>query len=123
LTRKQIAELRIYRIKIWGYMALAVAGLDLYGPDTAFYCIVRMLECCRSLSYKSHYLATATRVRELLHLGTRITFDDSLNDPQLPRLSEQFVEIVFADMRALFRPIEDLMLGFVHEYLMHHDCL
>jgi hypothetical protein len=40
----------------------------------------------------------------------------------VPRLSEQFVEIVFAHMRALFRRVEDLMLSFVREYLMHHDC-
>jgi hypothetical protein len=112
----------LYRIEIWGYLALAVAGLDMHGPDTAFFCVERMFECCQTLSDKCHYLATATRVRELLCLDTQVTFDDAINDHQLPRLSEQFVEIVFAHMRALFRRIEDLMLSYVREYMMHHNC-
>jgi hypothetical protein len=112
----------LYRIEIWGYLALAVAALDLYSPDTAFYCVERMFECCRTLSDKSHCLATETRVRELLCLSTQITFDDAVQDHQMPKLSEQFVEIVFAHMRARFRRIEDLMLSFIREYLMHHDC-
>jgi hypothetical protein len=113
----------LYRIEIWGYLALALAGLDLHGPDTVFYCVERMLECCRSLSDKCHYLATVTRARELLHLSTQISFDDAAGDPQVPKLSEQFVEIVFAHIRALFRKVEDLMLGFVREYLLHSKCL
>jgi hypothetical protein len=112
----------LFRVDLWGYLAIAVAGMDLHGPDTAFFCIERMRECCQTVSDRCHYLATVVRVRELLHLSTHVAYAEALNEPQLPRLSEQFVEIVFAHVRSLFRRVEDLMLGFVREHVLHHEC-
>jgi hypothetical protein len=79
---------RLSRVDLWGYLAVAVAGMDLYGLDTAFYCIERMLECCQAVSDRCHYLATVVRVRELLHLSTHLAYAEDLDEPQLPRLSE-----------------------------------
>jgi hypothetical protein len=112
-----------YRIDIWGFLAVALAGLDLYGQDNAFFCLERIRECCLSISDECHYLAAEARVRELLRLDTSASFRRAVDNPNLPKLSEQYVEIVFAHMRSLFRRIEDLMLGFIREYVCHHKCV
>jgi hypothetical protein len=112
-----------YRIDIWGFLAVAFAGLDLFGQDNAFYCLERIRECCLSISDECHYHATKARVRELLRLDTSSTFRRAVENPHLPKMSEQYVEIVFAHMRSLFRRIEDLMLGFIREYVCHHKCV
>jgi hypothetical protein len=103
-------------------LAVAFAGLDMFGPDNAFFCVERIRESCRTVSDKCHLLATSVRVRELLHLSTRSTYKLAVDSHLMPKMSEHYVEIVFAHMRALFCRIEDLMLGFIREYVMHAAC-
>jgi hypothetical protein len=111
-----------FRVDIWGYLAVACAGLDLCAPESAFFCLERMKECVRLTSDKNQLVAAEARVRELLHLDTSVCFYSAKNDPEMVRTSQYFVDIFFAHMRGMFRKAEDLLLALVREHVQHSKC-
>lgn len=112
-----------YRIDIWGHLAIACAGIDIFSRENAFNCLQRMKECSVLVSDKCSIQATEARIRELVHLDTSIVYSAAKNDPLMIRSSHQFFEILKAHFRALFHETENLFLALLREQVYHSACV